>query len=52
MEQKIEYDMFISYARSDYEDRETKEKIPNSMVSQIKNFVDRNLSASNTNGIL
>ena len=42
MEQTIEYDVFISYARSDYEDRKTKEKIPNSMVSQIKEYLSVN----------
>lgn len=42
MEQIIEYDVFISYARSDYEDRKTKEKIPNSMVSQIKEYLSVN----------
>lgn len=42
MEQIIKYDVFISYARSDYEDRETKEKISNSMVSQIKEYLSIN----------
>ena len=42
MEQTIKYDVFISYARSDYEDRKTKEKIPNSIVSQIKEYLSLN----------
>lgn len=42
MEQTIKYDVFISYARSDYEDRTTKDKIPNSMVSQIKEYLSIN----------
>ena len=39
MEEVKEYDVFISYARSDYEDRKTKEKIPNSAVSKIKEYL-------------
>lgn len=42
MEKIIEYDVFISYARSDYENSETKEKIPNSIVSQIKEYLSVN----------
>ena len=39
MEKAKEYDVFISYARSDYENKQTKEKIPNSVVSQIKEYL-------------
>lgn len=42
MEKVKEYDVFISYARSDYENKETKEKIPNSVVSQIKEYLSAN----------
>ena len=41
MEQTINYDVFISYSRFDYVDRK-KDKIPNSIVSQIKEFLSIN----------
>ena len=42
MEDIKNYDVFISYARSDYENRKTKEKIPYSAVSQIKEYLSAN----------
>ena len=38
----MQYDVFISYARKDYEDLQTKEIIPGNIVSRIKQLLDDN----------
>ena len=38
----MQYDVFISYARKDYEDQKTKEIIPGNIVSRIKQLLDDN----------
>lgn len=38
----MQYDVFISYARKDYEDQQTKEIIPGNIVSRIKQLLDDN----------
>ena len=38
----MQYDVFISYARKDYIDEQTKEIIPGNIVSRIKQLLDEN----------
>lgn len=38
----MQYDVFISYARKDYADEQTKEVIPGNIVSRIKQLLDDN----------
>ena len=38
----MQYDVFISYARKDYEDQQTKEIIPGNIVARIKQLLDDN----------